>query len=140
MPIQIRLSEGLIPKSKAQALHHQVSQLFLDIHQLSGNLFLQPNVIGEVIFVDRDLTFANQTNTPIAVIELKVPTFTFGAPAQKEQFIEKATDMVFNACDGKLAKTAIWVNVVHTVDGLWGIGGKAYSNEALQQAIVGTVA
>jgi hypothetical protein len=42
---------------------------------------------------------------------------------------------VLKATDGKLPIENIWVNAVYAVDGIWGIGGKAYTNEQLGEAI-----
>lgn len=135
MPVQIILSEGLISKEVAQTMHHEVSNALLEVHELSNNPFMTPNVIGEVVFVDKDLTFSGGEVCPLAIVELRVPSFTFGTQSQKDQFVRKATDIVFNACEGKLPRNSIWVNAVYAVDGLWGIGGKAYTNEALAEAI-----
>jgi phenylpyruvate tautomerase PptA (4-oxalocrotonate tautomerase family) len=135
MPIQIVMTEGLVSKSDAQQLHHDISQIFLDVHQISNNAFMLPNVIGEVTFVEQGLTFSGKQVDSIAIIELKVPSFTFGTQDQKNEFVQKATESVLRAANGKLAKEFIWVNAVYAVDGLWGIGGKAYTNSELGQAI-----
>ncbi|TVZ41589.1 hypothetical protein P886_0936 [Alteromonadaceae bacterium 2753L.S.0a.02] len=135
MPIQIIVSEGLLSETDAQALHSQISQLFLDVHEISNNPFMIPNVVGEVVFMNPHLTFSGKQVGPVAIVELRVPSFTFTTQAQKDQFVAQATDIVFNACNGKLPRKSIWVNAVYAVDGLWGIEGKAYSNTELGEAI-----
>lgn len=135
MPIQIIMSDGLISKDEAKKLHTEISQLLLDVHQISDNRFMIPNVVGEVVFIDQELTFSGKQVTPLAIVELKVPAFTFGTQEQKNLFVQEATEIVFKNCGGKLSKKSIWVNAVYAVDGLWGIEGKAYSNEELAQAV-----
>ncbi|MGR6873125.1 4-oxalocrotonate tautomerase [Pseudomonas sp. HK3] len=135
MPIQIIMTEGLIEKTEAHKLHSDVSQAFLDAHEISDNAFMLPNVIGEVVFVEEGLTFSGKRINPIAIVELRVPSFTFGTQRQKDGFVEVVTDIVLDATAGKLAKTSIWVNAVYAVDGLWGIAGKAYTNDELRQGI-----
>lgn len=49
--------------------------------------------------------------------------------------IEEATNIVHEASGGKLPKNQIWVNVVHAVDGAWGIAGQAMTNTELGEAI-----
>ena len=135
MPIQIIMTEGLTSKADAQKMHTQVGQAFLDNHQISNNQFMLPNIIGEVVFMDPDITFSGLKASPIAVVELRVPSFTFGTQEQKDSFVQKATDIILDATNGKLPKESIWVNAVYAVDGLWGIAGKAYTNEQLGAAI-----
>lgn len=135
MPIQIIASKDVLTISRAQDVHKKISQLFLDVHEISGNTFMAPNIIGEVLFVDNDLTFAGKASSPVVIVELKVPSFTFQTEKQKILFVEKATDIVLSACEGNLSKENIWINAVYTVDGLWGIAGKAYTNNQLGNAI-----
>lgn len=135
MPFQIILTEGSVTKAKAQLLHADIVELFMSIHGISNNPFMLPNVIGEVVFIDQGQTFSGKEVRDIAVIELKVPSFTFGTQDLKNQFIERATERVLAAAEGKLTKQQVWINAVYTVDGFWGIAGKAYSNAELGQAI-----
>ncbi|MDO3386879.1 hypothetical protein QWI17_13610 [Gilvimarinus sp. SDUM040013] len=135
MPVQIIMTEGLASKVEAQKAHAEISQVFLDLHQISNNSFMLPNIIGEVVFVEEGLTFSGKATSSIAIVELRVPSFTFGTQQQKDEFVQKATDIILRATSGKLSKEHVWVNAVYAVDGLWGIAGKAYSNEELGQAI-----
>lgn len=136
MPIQIIISEGLLSKESAQSLHQDIGQVFLDTHELGKNAFMIPNVIGEVVFIDKELTFAGLKVSELAIIELRVPSFTFGSQEQKDSFVAKSTEIVFKYTKGSLPKERIWVNAVYAVDGLWGIAGKAYSNEQLGELLM----
>jgi phenylpyruvate tautomerase PptA (4-oxalocrotonate tautomerase family) len=135
MPIQIIMTEGLTSKAEAQKAHAEISQVFLDLHQISNNAFMLPNIIGEVVFVEEGLTFSGKDVNSIAIVELRVPSFTFGTQQQRDEFVQKATDIILRSTAGKLPKELVWVNAVYAVDGLWGIAGKAYSNAELGQAI-----
>jgi hypothetical protein len=135
MPVQIIITEGLVSKATAQQIHHDISNLLLEAHQIVDNGFMKPNVIGEVIFAERGLTFAGQKTQDIAIVELRVPSFTFAEQSQKDLFVEKATRIVFEAANGALTLDQIWVNAVYAVDGFWGIAGKAHTNEQLLSAI-----
>ncbi|WP_250656276.1 tautomerase family protein [Alkalimarinus coralli] len=135
MPIQITMTEGLVSHEAAKKMHQEVGQAFLDNHQISDNRFMLPNVIGEVVFIDKGLTFAGLQVSTLAIVELKVPSFTFGTQAQKDKFVKDVTDIVLTYTDGKLPKESIWVSAVYAVDGLWGIAGKAYKNEQLGESI-----
>ncbi len=71
----------------------------------------------------------------IAIVELRMPSFALDTQKQKNQFVERVTAIVKTAVGEKLPIENIWVNAVHAVDGIWGIGGKAYTNEDLGEAI-----
>ncbi len=131
MPVGLTITEGLMTVEVAQKLHSVISEIFLDVHQLAGNGFMVPNVIGEVIFVPKGLTFAGGKPEDIAIMELKAPSFALESDQQKSQFVADVTQAIFVACEGRLSKDRIWVNAVYAVDGIWGIAGKAYSNAEL---------
>jgi len=138
MPLQIIISEELVSIENAQKMHNGITAAFLKVHNLSGNEFMTPNAIGEVTLVPKGLSFSGGGASEIAIVELKTPSFCFESTEQKELFIDEATQIVFDNCNGKLPKSNIWVNLVFAVDGMWGIGGKAYSNDDLGNAINGS--
>jgi phenylpyruvate tautomerase PptA (4-oxalocrotonate tautomerase family) len=135
MPIQIIMTEGLVSKEEAQKMHHDVAETLLDLHGISGNAFMRPNVIGEVVFVEKGLTFSDQQVKDIAIVELRVPSFVLSTQEQKNEFVKRVTAIVQKAAGDKLAIENIWVNAVYAVEGVWGIAGKAYTNEELGAAI-----
>ena len=135
MPIAILATEGVIPVAAETDVFAALSDLFLQQHKLGGNPFMVPNVIGDINFVSKGRTFAGGKPNDIVIVELKVPSFAFGSIEQKKTFIQKATDIIERAAQGRLPRERIFVNVVYTVDGLWGIGGKAYTNEGLLDAL-----
>lgn len=116
-------------------MHQAVGQAFLDNHQISDNRFMLPNIVGEVVFMDSELTFSGLKPSPLAIVELRVPSFTFSTQAQKDKFVREVTDIVLTHTEGKLSMESVWVNAVYAVEGLWGIAGKAYTNEELGKAI-----
>ena len=52
---------------------------------------------------------------------------------QRQQFVSRVTKMVQE--ETSLPIEQIWVNAVYAVEGMWGIAGKAYTNEELGEAI-----
>lgn len=135
MPIAIIATEGVIPTTAQNDVFAAISELFLQQHNLSGNAFLAPNVIGEINVVPKTRSFAGGKPADIVIVELKVPSFALGSDDQKQAFIRQATDIIDRAADGRVARQHIYVNMVYTVDGLWGIGGKAYTNQGLLDAV-----
>lgn len=135
MPLTLTLTQGLIDKPRLPETMSRLSQAFLDLHGLTGNTVLTPNVIGHVNELPEGSTFAGLTPTPVAIVEWLTPSFAFVDADIQRAYIQQATDIVAEACEGRLAHDKIWVNVKHAVDGTWGIAGQAMSNEALIEAI-----
>jgi len=134
MPIQIIATEGVIPVSAENGLFAAVTDSFLKLHNLSGNAFMTPNIIGEFSIVPKGRTYSGGKPTDIVIVEVKTPSFAFEAQDQKNAFVKDVTEAVVKATGGKHPKDQIFVNQVHAIDGIWGIGGKAYTNAELGAA------
>jgi hypothetical protein len=102
---------------------------------LAGNKFLTPNVIGHVQVIPAGSTFSGLKPTPVAIVEWLTPSFAFEKSEVQNAYVKEATDIVFKACDGKQPREHIWVNLKYAVDGMWGIGGKAFTNAQLGAAV-----
>ena len=135
MPINVLATDGILTEAAQQQAFAELTASFLRHHNLSDNPFLTPNVIGEVSTIPKGRSFAGGTSNDIVVVELKVPSFALATPEQKAGFITDATDIVFRAAGGRHPRERIFVNMVYAVDGLWGIGGKAYTNAELGEAV-----
>jgi hypothetical protein len=48
--------------------------------------------------------------------------------------VEEATNIIHEMSGGKHPKDRIWVNVLHAVDGGWGVNGAAMTNDELKAA------
>ncbi len=137
MPLTLTVSEGVIPKGQEKTVFKALCDIFLHWHGLTGNKVLTPNVVGSIHVLQPDHCFAGGENKRVGFIEWKVPSFAFSNREIHEGYVKEATDVLHNASNGLLPRENIWVNVVHAVDGAWGIGGQALSNEQLKQAISG---
>lgn len=135
MPLTLTLSEGVLPPGTEKVTFARLCDAMLKWHGLSGNKVMTPNVVGSIHIVPKNLTFSGSKEARVAFIEWKVPSFAFNTREIQEGFITEATDIVHEMSDGTLAKEQIWVNVVHAVDGAWGIGGQAMTNTQLGEAI-----
>jgi phenylpyruvate tautomerase PptA (4-oxalocrotonate tautomerase family) len=135
MPIQIIVPEGaLTPAAEAEAFR-KLTELLLRLHGLTGNRFMTPNVIGEVTVVPKGRTFSGGKPADIAVFELKVPSFVLPTQELKDAWISEGTTIIEQAAAGRIKREHIYANVNYAVEGAWGIGGKAFSNEALGSAV-----
>lgn len=135
MPINILATDGILSPAAQQNVFADLTASFLRHHDLTGNSFLTPNVIGEINTIPKGRSFAGGKSDDIVVVELKVPSFALATPEQKAGFIAEATDIVFDAAERRHPRERIFVNMVYAVDGLWGIAGKAYTNAELGEAV-----
>lgn len=135
MPINVLATDGILSPAAQQQVFADLTASFLRHHDLTGNPFITPNVIGEINTIPKGRSFAGGAASDIVVVELKVPSFALASPAQKAGFIADATEIVFKAAGGRHPRERIFVNMVYAVDGLWGIGGRAYTNAELGEAV-----
>ena len=137
MPIAITVTEGVFTPQSEQRAFDELSQSFLKAHSLTGNAFMTPNVIGDINVRAKGKTFSGGKPDNLVIVELKVPSFALSEPAQKKAWVAEATDIILRASEGRVARERIYINMVYAVEGLWGIGGKAYTNPELVEAVQG---
>jgi phenylpyruvate tautomerase PptA (4-oxalocrotonate tautomerase family) len=137
MPITITIREGLLADEAEASLFARLAEALLDIAGLAGNGFMTPNVIGTINVVPGSRIFAGGAPAPAAFVELTLPAIALATEEAKQAFVERATDAVEAAAEGRLRRDQIWVNIVYAADGSWGIGGRAYGNADLVAAIQG---
>jgi hypothetical protein len=135
MPLTLTLTEGVLPKGTEKTTFSRLSDCMLKWHGLSGNKVMTPNVVGSIHVLPKDHTFSGMEEAPVVFIEWKVPSFAFATREIQQGYVEEATNIVHEASKGKQPKERIWVNVVHAVDGGWGIAGNALTNAQLGEAV-----
>lgn len=137
MPLQIIATEGIFTEPAEKEVFAAITESFLKQHNLVGNKFMTPNVIGEITIVPKGRTFAGGKPDNLVIIEIKAPSFALASQEQKQSFVMEVTEAVLKTSNGRVARERVYVNMVYAVDGLWGIGGKAFTNQELGEAIAG---
>jgi hypothetical protein len=135
MPLTLTVTEGVLPKGSEKRAFERLSDAMLKWHGLTGNKFMTPNVIGAINVINKDHTFSGSKETPVVFIEWKVPSFAFTSREIQVGYVEEVTNIIHEMSGGKQPKDHIWVNVVHAVDGAWGIAGKAMTNAQLTETV-----
>ena len=135
MPLTFTVTEGVLPKGSEKVAFARLSDAMLKWHGLTGNKVMTPNVVGAIHVLSGENTFSGSKEIPVVFIEWKVPSFAFASREIQLGYIEEATNIVHEMSGGKQPKEHIWVNVVHAVDGAWGIAGKAMTNAQLGEAV-----
>ena len=96
---------------------------------------MTPNVIGHLIVTPESESYVGGKPQSLAVVEVKVPATTFPNAEVKQVFVGAVNDIVDRFKAGAHPRDRTFVNVTYAVDGAWGIGGKAYSNAEIGEAI-----
>lgn len=135
MPLTLTLTEGVLPQGTERTAFQRLCEAMLQWHGLLGNKVMTPNVVGSIHVLPRENVFAGLVTNDIAFIEWKVPSFAFATREIQQGYIAEATQIIHDLSQGRLPKERIWVNVVHAVDGAWGIAGQALTNSDLAAAI-----
>jgi hypothetical protein len=140
MPLTLTVTEGVLPQGTEQTTFKRLCAAMLEWHGLTGNPAMTPNVVGSIHVLPRRDTFAGMEETPVVFIEWKVPSFAFTDPRVQRGYIEQATQIVHEASGGRQPKAHIWCNIVHAVDGGWGIAGQALTNQQLAEGVANSSA
>jgi hypothetical protein len=135
MPLTLTLTEGVLPKGAEKIAFARLSDAMLKWHGLTGNRFLTLNVVGSIHVLPREHTFSGSKEAAVVFIEWKVPSFSFAQRDLQLGYIDEATSIIHEMSGGRQPKEQIWVNVVHAVDGAWGIAGAAMTNAQLGEAV-----
>ena len=135
MPLTLTATEGVFPQGTEKQVFRQLCAAMLKWHGLAGNRAMTANVVGSINILPRDLTYAGLQESTVVFVEWKVPSFAFDTREIQQGYVEEATRIVAEASGGKQPLDRIWVNVLHAVDGAWGIAGKAFTNQQLGEVI-----
>ena len=133
MPLTLTLTEGVLPKGQEKVAFSRLSDAMLKWHGLAGNKAMTPNIVGSIHVLPKEHTYSGSKEASVAFVEWKVPSFVFASREVQVGYIEEATNIIHELSDSHHPKERIWVNVVHAVDGAWGIAGMALSNAQLGQ-------
>lgn len=135
MPLTLTVSDGLLPQGEEKVIFKELCDLMLKWHGILGNKVMTPNVVGAIHVIPEGYTFSGGETNKVAFIEWKVPSFVFSDRDVQKGYIQDATNLLCEKSNGQIQKQYVWVNVVHTVDGAWGINSEALTNEDLKFAI-----
>ena len=135
MPISVQVTKGLLTAKGEREVLPLVAEALLRVHGLTDNAFMTPNVIGHLMVSQESESYVGGRYQSLAVVEVKVPTVTFPNAEVKRAFVGEVTDIIDRLKAGTHPRERTYVNVTYAVDGAWGIGGKAYTNEELGAAI-----
>ncbi|MDF3883923.1 4-oxalocrotonate tautomerase [Cupriavidus basilensis] len=138
MPLTLTLTEGVLPEGQERVAFRHLSDAMLKWHGLSGNESMTPNIVGSIHVLPKDHTYSGSKEASVVFVEWKVPSFAFADREVQVGYIDEATRIIHELSGAQHPKERIWVNVVHAVDGAWGIAGMALTNAQLGEGAAAT--
>jgi len=135
MPLTLTLTAGVLPAGQEKTAFTRLAAAMLKWHGLTGNKFMTAAVIGSINLLPPEHTYAGLQENPVVFIEWKVPPVAFVQRDVQIGYVAEATQIIHDMSGQRHPKERIWVNVVHAVDGTWGIGGEAMDVTQLGAAI-----
>jgi hypothetical protein len=137
MPLTLTLTEDVLPEGKEKEAIRRLTKVMLELHGLTDNKVMTPNVTANVSIVPRGYSFSGGEEFAGAWIEWKVPSFAFADRDIQKVFGRACTDIIMDLSGGRQPRDHIYFNVVHTVDGAWNLDGEAMTNAELGSALDG---
>ncbi|KRD48072.1 4-oxalocrotonate tautomerase [Acidovorax sp. Root275] len=131
MPLTLTLTKGVLPEGQEKVAFSRLSDAMLKWHGLAGNEAMKRNIVGSIHLVPKAHTYSGSQEASVVFVEWKVPSFAFASREVQVGYVEEATDIIHELSLAQHPRERIWVNVVHAVDGAWGIAGTALTNAQL---------
>jgi phenylpyruvate tautomerase PptA (4-oxalocrotonate tautomerase family) len=131
MPITVSAPHGVLTAAGEKAVLPRLTEAVLEITGAVAHPFFGSIVGGHVELLPPGSVYAGGANRPLVVVKLEVPNVAFSTTEARAAFIEAATRIVGECSEPGHERSDTWVTIWNAPDGAWGIGGVAYTNDAL---------
>jgi hypothetical protein len=135
MPLTLTLTEGILPKGSEKVAVARLTESFLKWHGLTGNKVMTANIVAHVHILPKGSTYTGAQETPVALVEWRVPSFAFPNRDVQVGHFADATDIVHELSGGRQRRDHIFGSVIYAVDGAWNLDGRAMTNAEIGAAI-----
>jgi phenylpyruvate tautomerase PptA (4-oxalocrotonate tautomerase family) len=135
MPITVTAPRGELTEAGEREILPRLTEALIEASGATGNAFFTGIVGGTVHVLDPRDVYAGGVNRRVVMVELKLPNIGLPDPASRAAFVTAATDIVDALTVRGHQREDTWVNILNAPEGGWGIGGVAYTGEALIAAV-----
>ena len=135
MPITVTASRGALTEEGRRQVLPRLTAALIEVSGLQGNPFFASVIGGTVHVLPEADVYAGGAPHPLIMVELKLPDIGLPDAGSRARFIARATDVVAELATPGHRRDDIWVNVLNAPSGGWGIGGTAYTGDALIAAV-----
>ncbi|WP_028935038.1 hypothetical protein [Pseudonocardia spinosispora] len=138
MPITVTAPNGVLTAAGRRAVLPRLTEVLLEVSGLRNNEFFTSIVGGTVHVLDPSDIYAGGVNRAVVLVEVKLANIGLPTPAARAAFVTAATDVIDAVTIPAHDRANTWVNIINAPDGGWGIGGTAYTGDALAAAASGS--
>jgi phenylpyruvate tautomerase PptA (4-oxalocrotonate tautomerase family) len=131
MPITVTAPYGELTETGRREILPRLTAALVAASGATGNQFFTDIVGGTVHILEPENIYAGGENRRLVMVELKLPNIGLPDPASRATFIAAATEIVDDLTVDTHWRADTWVNIVNAPDGGWGLGGVAYTGDAL---------
>ncbi|WP_019925818.1 hypothetical protein [Nocardia sp. BMG111209] len=135
MPFTVIAPRGVLTESGETQLVPQLVDALIEFSGLAGNSFFAPIVGGHLHLLEPEHMSTGGVNRPVLLIELMLPGIGLPSVADRAGFIATATAIAAKHTVPGHPVDDIWMNIGYAAEGGWGIGGVAYTGDALVEAV-----
>jgi phenylpyruvate tautomerase PptA (4-oxalocrotonate tautomerase family) len=135
MPITVTAPRGVLTAAGEREILPRLTEDLARVSGLSGNAGFISIVGGTVHVLEPENVYGGGVNRPVVMVELKLPNIGLASVEARAEFIAAATETVAGFTAADHSREDIWVNILNAPDGAWGIAGRAYTGEALIEAL-----
>lgn len=134
MPITVTAPAGRLTPIGEREILPRLTDALLEATGARGNPFLTSIVGGTVHILEPAHIYGGGANRPLVMVELKLPSVALAEQEPRSAFIAAATRIVDSLTIEEHDPDDTWVNILHAVDGAWGLGGRAWTGAELLAA------
>ena len=140
MPITVTAPREILTEAGRQQIVPRLIAALIEVSGGTRNTFFTSIIGGTLHILDPEDIYAGDGNRPLVMVELKLPNIGLATPEQRTAFIAEATKIVNDLTIPSHRRDDIWINILNAPDGGWGIGGNAYTGDALIAAVIQSAA
>jgi len=139
MPITVTAPRGTLTSAGEREVLPRLTADLARVSGLSDNPRFVEIIGGTLHLLAPEDVYAGAVNRPVVMVELKLPNIGLGSIEARAAFIAAATETVAALSVPGHRREDVWVNILNAPDGAWGIAGRAYTGDALVEALTAGV-
>lgn len=136
MLLNLSYSETVFPSHKIAEIGRLITTAFLDSHTVATNRVVAQNVTMKLQELPDGYTLIDGDIAAGVWLECTMPSFELATRSNRDSFFADATEILFRCAEGRVKRSQIYTNGVHTVNETWGLDGHTLPATELEDAIV----
>jgi hypothetical protein len=134
--LNLSYTETVFPSNKIAEIGRLITTAFLDSHNLATNRVVASNVTMKLQELPDGYTLIDGDVASGVWLECTMPSFELATRSNRAGFFADATEILLCCAEGRVKRSQIYTNGVHTMDGTWSLDGHTLVDAELEDSIV----